>query len=205
MEKIEISICDDHDRFRKAIIDELSDYNIISINESCNGQECIEQLKKKLPEVLLLDLEMPIMDGNSTLSYIKENIPSLKVLILSAYDDKRIMENYIYRGANGYLPKEFISSDVSILVEGIKEIKNNKTFFYSYNPKGALKFTKRETDIIPLLYDCKTSKEIANVLGLEEKNVNKLRSQLHKKTNSRNATEFIKYCIERGLQFLGKK
>jgi DNA-binding NarL/FixJ family response regulator len=95
MEKIEISICDDHDRFRKAIIDELSDYNIISINESCNGQECIEQLKKKLPEVLLLDLEMPIMDGNSTLSYIKENIPSLKVLILSAYDDKRIMENYI--------------------------------------------------------------------------------------------------------------
>ncbi|MDP1803006.1 MAG: response regulator transcription factor, partial [Bacteroidota bacterium] len=187
-EKIEIILVDDQSRFRKAIIEELKEYNIFVIAEAVNGKECIEQLKENLPDVVILDIEMPVMDGSETYNYIKEHFPRTKVLMLSQYDETGMMENYIHRGVNGYLSKNFVSSHVQILAEGIRTLKNNGTFYYSYDPKSALKYTKRETNLIPLLYECKTSKEIGKILGLEEKKVNKIRRQRHKKTNSRNAT-----------------
>lgn len=204
-ERIEIILVDDQERFRKAILAELADYNISAISQANNGNECLEQLSNSNPDVVVLDLEMPQMDGSKTFDHIKEKFPNTKVLILSQHDDPGIMDNYIHRGVNGYLPKSFVSSDVEVLAKGIKAVKNNETFYYSFDPSNPLKYTKRETQIIPLLYECKTSKEIGQIIGIEEKQVNKLRHQLHKKTNSRNATEFIKYCVERGLKFLGKK
>lgn len=204
-ERIEIILVDDQERYRKAILEDLKDYNIFATSEASNGFECLEQLKNITPDVVVLDIKMPGMDGGETFNHIKEIFPSTKVLVLSLYDDNGIMENYIHRGVQGYLPKSFISSDVSVLAKGIRAIKNNETFYYSFDPSNPLKYTKRETQIIPLLYECKTSREIGEIVGIDEKQVNKLRRKLHKKTKTKNANEFIRYCVEKGLKFLGKK
>lgn len=204
-ERVEIIFVEDQERFRKTVLEDLKEFNIFCIGEASNGIECLEQLKHSTPDVVVLDIEMPDMDGCKTYNHIKEKFPGTKVLMLSLYGDNGMMENFIHRGVQGYLPKNFISSDVSVLAKGIRAIKNNETFYYSFDPYNPLKYTKRETQIIPLLYECKTSKEIGEEVGIDEKQVNKLRHQLHKKTNSKNANEFLKYCIEKGLRFLGKK
>ena len=205
MDKITVVFVDDQIRFRKAIIEDLCRFGIQIVGEASNGQECLDILAKLRPDVVLLDLEMPRMDGNKTFNLIKENYPLTKVIILSQYDEQGIMENYIHRGVHGYIPKNFIMDDVAHLVEGIRVVKNTGKFFYSYDASNPLKYTKRETEVIPLLCDCRTSKEIGNQLGLKEKQINKLRQKLHQKTKSRNSTEFVKYCIENGLKFIGKK
>lgn len=203
--KIEIIFVDDHLRFRKSIIEELISLDINVIGEASNGEECIQLLKTKSPDVLVLDLEMPVMDGNETFNFVKEKYPQLKILILSLHDEWGMVENYMRRGVKGYLPKSFVAEGVSILADGIKQIHEGKTYFYSYDKSNPLRYTKRETEIIPLLVECKTSKEIGQEIGIPERQVNKIRTQLQKKTNTRNATQFIKYCIEKGLKYLGKK
>jgi DNA-binding NarL/FixJ family response regulator len=204
-EKIEILFVDDNERLRKSISDELEEHNIFTIATALNGQECLDKLKIIKPHVVVLDLEMPVMDGNEAFNHIKKNYPEMRVLILSSYYEEGMIDNYIHRGVKGYLPKKFIATNADILAMGIRAIHNSETFYYSYDPTSSIKYTKRETEIIPLLVCCKTSKEIGHELGIDEKRVNKFRDQLHRKTNSRNAPEFIKYCIEGGLKYLGKK
>jgi two-component system, NarL family, response regulator DegU len=196
---------DDQPRYRKSILQELQEYNIIPIGEASNGIECLSLLKKITPHVILLDLEMPVMDGNKTFDRIKELYPEMKIIILSQHDDTGVMENYISRDAHGFLPKRFIEINVNILADGIRAVNSGERFFYSYDPASAIKYTKKEIEAIPHLLESKTSKEIAVELGMEEKKVNKIRGQLLKKTNTRNATAFITYSIQKGLKYLGKK
>jgi len=195
---------DDQPRYRKSVLQELKEHNIMPIGEASNGVECLALLKKVVPHVIILDLEMPIMDGNETFDKIKKLYPGMNVIILSQHDDNGVMENYMRRGAKGYLPKQFIDTEVGILAEGIRAVNGGKTFFYSYDPTSPIKYTKKEIDLMPYILDHKTSKEIATELGMEEKKVNKLKSQLHKKTDSRNATAFVSYSLKKGLKYLGK-
>jgi DNA-binding NarL/FixJ family response regulator len=203
-EKIDIIIAEDHERFRKSILQELEAHSIFPLAEASNGLELIEHLESITPDVILLDLEMPEMDGNTAFKNITEKYPGIKIIILSQHDEQGMIENYVQRGAKGYLPKQFVASNVNILAEGIRTVHGNGTFYYAYDPSARFKYSRREIEIIPLLYDCKTSKEIGSKLGLPEKRINKVRDRLYKKTNSRNSTEFVKYCVQKGLKFLGK-
>ena len=203
--KIKVLYVDDQARYRRSLIQDMTEFGIIAVGEASNGIECLEELKSILPDIVVLDLEMPKMHGSETFNQIKLLYPELDVIILSQHDDTGLMENYIYRGAKGYLPKRFIDSDVRILAEGIKAIKNGQTFFYSFDPDNAIRYTKKEVEVITHIMECKTSKEIADKLGMNTKKVDKLITQLHKKTKTRNAPEFIKYGIHKGLSYLDKR
>jgi DNA-binding NarL/FixJ family response regulator len=204
-DSIKIIIAEDHYWFRKAIVDELIEHGILPIGEAENGIELLRHLETKSPDVILLDLEMPEMDGNKTLATLSQKFPDVKVIILSQHDEEGLIDNYIKRGVKGYLPKRFVSSNIKILAEGIKDVYNCGHFYYAYDPSNSkIKYSRREIEIIPLLYACKTSKEIGAEVGIPEKRINKVRDKLYKKTKSRNSTEFLKYCIEKGLRFLGK-
>jgi DNA-binding NarL/FixJ family response regulator len=205
MGSINVVIIDDAELYRKEIPNALLEYDIITLGVAANGIEGLNVLKEVRPDVVMLDLEMPLMDGSATFDLIKELHPTTKVLILSQYDEDGIVENYMHRGAHGYLPKIFVFSNFEVLAEAIKAIVDCKKFFYQYNPNSSLKYTKRETKIIPMLIESKTSKEIGAALGIDEKQVSRVRNSLYKKTNSRNATEFMKYCLKKGLEFLGRK
>jgi two-component system, NarL family, nitrate/nitrite response regulator NarL len=200
-----IIFIDDQARFRRAVIQELKEHSIAAIGEADNGQNGLLLLKTIIPDVIILDLEMPVMDGNETFDTLKKLFPKMKVIILSQHDDTGVMENYISRGAKGYLPKKFIELNVGILAEGIKTVREGQTFFYSYDPKSAIKYTKRETEAIPLILQSETTKKIASELGVGVGRVKKLKTDLYRKTKTRGLTQFIKYGIVKGLSYLGKK
>jgi DNA-binding NarL/FixJ family response regulator len=199
-----IIIAEDHDLFRSTVVKELKRLGIHVMAEASNGRHLLELLETLHPDIVLLDLEMPEMDGNKAFSVIKEKFPKLKVIVLSQYTDNGLMENYRARGADGFLAKNFISSNIDILAREIRVVKSAGKSFYLVDPETKrLKFSKREVEIIPLICKGETSKEIANRLGIGEKAINKHRKELYKKTNTRNSAEFIYYALKRGLDFLG--
>lgn len=203
--KIEIIIAEDSTLFRNAVAAELEEFNIRTIAHAANGKELLKLLKTNDPELVLLDLEMPVMNGNDAFTAIRKKFPKLKVIIMSQYDDNGLMENYMARGACGFIPKNFLSNDIEILSNGIKTVSGNGTYFYSYDPKSKVKYTRREAEVIPLIFEGKTNKEIAVELKLGEKSIEKHRKNIYQKTASRNMAVFITKSVKKGLEYLGKK
>lgn len=204
-EIITLLYIDDQPRYRRTILQDLKDYNIAALGEASNGKEGLLLLENVTPHVVLLDLEMPEMDGSETFNKIKKIYPELKVIILSQHDDPGLIENFKQRGVYGYIPKRVVESDIRLLAEAITTVKKSSFYFYSKDTIPNFTYTEKEIAVIPHLMDAKTSKEIASELGMEEKKVNKLRSQLHRKTQSRNAIAFITYSLKKGLKYLRKK
>jgi two-component system nitrate/nitrite response regulator NarL len=203
-ELIEIVVAEDSHLWRKTIIKELEQYHIKTVGEAETGKELLIKLQQQLPHVVILDLEMPEMDGNEAFNLMKEKYPTLKVIILSQHDDISLMENYVQRGAAGFLSKQAISGDLKLLADGIRAVFHNRPFNFSNSSGHEILYTRRETQIIPLLCHGKTSKQIAEELGLAEKTVEGYRKKIYKKTKTKNALEFIRYGIKKGLEFLGK-
>ncbi len=203
-EKVDIIIAEDHPLYRSTIIKELKCFNINCIGEAANGKELFNFLDPSKSSIVLLDLEMPEMDGKQALLKIKAEYPLVKVLIVSQYDDLNIIQHFQELGADGYLPKNYISDDLKVLADAICDLSSNKKHFvYFSSDKKYIKYTKRERELIPLICDGKTSKEMASSLGLGEKAIEKHRTNLLEKTGSKTVATFIKFSIRRGLDFLG--
>ena|SRR6218665_2492137 len=199
-----IIIAEDHELFRSTIVKELKRLGVQVMAEASNGRHLLDLLETLNPDIVLLDLEMPEMDGNTAFTAIKLKFPQLKIMVLSQYTDSGLMENYRARGADGFLSKNFISTNIDVLAREIRVVKNAGKSFYLAEPETKkFKFSKREVEIIPFICKGETSKEIANRLGIGEKAINKHRKELYKKTNTRNSAEFIYYALKRGLDFLG--
>jgi DNA-binding NarL/FixJ family response regulator len=208
MEKpIQIIFCEDKPRFRKAILDSLEDSSIICIAECGNGKELLEQLTHKKPDVVLLDLEMPVMDGNETMKCISEKYPGVRVIILSMHYEYLLVEDYITRGASGYIPKDEIAGNIGLLIDGIKKVNSGETFIHhlSQEKDPLNNYTPTQKVIIPLICEGKTNKQIAEELNILERSVEKQRQKIYEKTNVSKATDFFKYAFSKGLQFLGKR
>ena len=106
MSLIKVAIADDHKIFRKGVILSLRPYaNIKFVMEAENGQELIDGLPESNPDVILLDLKMPVKDGIETTKYINKHFPSVRIIILTMYEDERFVGHLMDSGANGYLLK----------------------------------------------------------------------------------------------------
>lgn len=206
---ITILFAEDNERYRKLIINELALFNIVCIGEANNGRELLNLLRFEDPNVILLDLQMPEMDGNETMSRITELYPQAKVIILSLYADSLLMENYLERGAKTYLPKDEISGNISLLVEAIRKTHKDSLFKLDLDRKrqslpSEETFTIRQKEIIPLICDGLTNKEIAKEIGILERSVEKQRRKIYDKTNSQKTSGFLKNMVLRGLHLLGR-
>lgn len=205
-EQVEIIIAEDHALYREALVKELFPYNINCVAQASNGNELLKILVSKRDAIVLLDLEMPEVSGKEALVVIRDKFPLVRVLIISQYDDQNVIDHFKLFGVAGYLPKNYISGDVRALADAIVEItKGKKHFVYRNDDKKYVKYTKRELDLIPLICDGKTTKQMANELGIGEKAIEKHRSNLLEKSNTINVATFIKYSIKRGLDFLGNR
>lgn len=120
---ISIAIIDDHNLFRQGMISLLSEFKEIQIVfDASNGQEMKDKIGcHPLPEVILMDINMPVMDGYESTSWIKEHYPQIKVLALSMFDDDKPIINMLKSGAGGYLLKESKTSDVVAAIKTINE------------------------------------------------------------------------------------
>lgn len=206
MDKIKIIIIDDHLLFSQSLsylIGSFKEFTVIG--NYTNGKEYVNShsAESVKPDIILLDVNMPIMDGVETMMWIKENQPDLKVLALSVNDDEDTIMKMITKGAKGYLLKD---THPTIFREALLEVYN-KGFYYSEmvsdflinklennNSKVALK--DREVEFIKLACTEKTYKEIASEMCLSPKTVDGYRETLFQKLEIKTRIGLVLYAMK---------
>ncbi len=202
MDKIKIAIVDDHQLFRDGI------YSLLSLNEhfavilsANNGRSFFEQLAKdNLPDVILLDLTMPEMDGFEVLKRLRKDYKTIKTIALSMHDDGNYIMKCARSGAYGYLLK---NTDPDELVAAINQVYAGKKYFnkaisdrminiMAIEGSTTKKLSARETEILNLIAKGHTTKEIASQLYISTRTVETHRVNMMKKLSVKNVAELIK-------------
>lgn len=200
-----IIFTDNVEKYRKIILEELKPFGISCIGEAGNGLELLRLLPKLKPDVVLLDLEMPVMDGNEALNEVMKKFPETKVIILSMHYEQLLVEDYLKRGAKGYIPKDEIAGDMSLLAEGIKKVQAGEIFVHHLPEEkqvASIRYSLKQKQMAPLMCQGFTNEEIASELSMGVRGVEKQRSKIYSKVGGK-AIDFYKYAFSRGLQFLG--
>ncbi|ARS34364.1 response regulator [Pontibacter actiniarum] len=122
-----LAIADDHNLFRKGVLELLKAFEEITlVADACNGAELLEKIEPHLPDVVVLDLEMPEMDGVATSRYLLSKYPDVKILIMSTYGDEALVDNLLEEGVRGYLLK---NSEPDELRQALQALKASKGYF----------------------------------------------------------------------------
>ncbi len=202
---IEIIIADDHKMIREGIRQLLElDGEISVIAEADDGRQCIELLKKKKPDVLLLDINMPNMNGLEVLQALKEKGIDQKVLILTIHNEVEYLLKAVEIGVNGYVLKD---SNSDVLKKAIMTVCKGESYIQpslvpylkmSLNKKQRKPndLTRREVEVLKLLARGLFNKEIADTLSISEKTVKNHVSSIFKKINVSDRTQAAVYAIK---------
>ena len=198
-----VLVVDDHALLRTGvanIINQESDLHVVA--EASNGLEAVEAFERHHPDVTLLDLRMPVMEGVEAVRQIRERDPHAKVIVLTTYDTDDDISRALKAGAKAYVLKD-ISADG--LIACIHDVLAGKTYLA---PAAAAKLaegvtrvhlTPRELATLRLLADGKANKEIANELGISERTVKTHLGHLFEKLGVTSRTEAVKIATRRGL------
>jgi DNA-binding NarL/FixJ family response regulator len=212
-EPIKVIIADDHVLYRAGVKTALSSKKDIKvIAEADNGVHLLNMLKMIQPDVILLDIQMPIMDGISALPEIKKNWPHIKVIMLTFMDDHSMITKLMELGANSYLAK---TSDSEIIYEAIKTCFEQEYYFNSLTNKALLTNLKQRNTVVPqnqtlqeanlndkemtilkLMCEEKSTKEIADLVDLSPRTVEAIRDKLKVKTGAKTTAGLIMYAVK---------
>jgi DNA-binding NarL/FixJ family response regulator len=210
MSKIRILVVDDHAILRDGIRALLGLHDDIEIvGEASEGKEAIEKARELSPDVVVMDIAMPGMDGLEATRRITKKNPKARMLVLTQYDDKEYILSAIKAGASGYVPKRALGTD---LVSAIRAIYKGDSFLYPSAAAALIedyrqqaggepydRLTAREREILKLIAEGHTSREIADMLLISLKTVLGHRTKLMEKLDLHNRTELIKYAMRKGL------
>jgi len=210
MSKIKVLIVDDHALLREGIRSLLASHDDIEIvGEATNGSEALEKVREVAPDVILMDIAMPIMDGLEATRRIRKQNPNVRIIILTQYDRKDYVLSSIKSGASGFIPKNVIISE---LVSAIRTAHSGDAFLHpsvakmviedylrQVEPSPYDRLTDREREVLKLVAEGLTNQEIANLLSVSVKTVLGHRTSLMEKLGIHNRTELIKYAIRKGL------
>jgi DNA-binding NarL/FixJ family response regulator len=215
MKKITVLLSDDHTVLRKGLrllLDAEPDIHVVG--EASDGHESVREAKRLKPNVVLQDLAMPLLNGLEAARQIAKEVPTAKILILSAYTDDAYIEQAIRVGAAGYLMKETAGED---LLRAIREIASGNAFFsppvarrllkqwQEKFPDGspvkaaAARLTGRQTEILQLIAEGYATKQIAGMLSLSIKTVEKHRQDLMNTLNIHNIATLTRYAVSSGV------
>jgi len=214
VEKIKLLVVDDHTIVREGIcaLLELSPETVV-LGEAANGKEALEMVEKLKPDVVLMDIVMPVMDGLQATRCICKEFPQVKVLVLTQYDDREHVFEVIEAGAVGFIDKTTVSSE---LVRGIRSVYRGDSFLsprvarylvedfqHEYperkNRDSYAQLTNREKEVLKLLAEGYTTREIADLLVLSPKTVEGHKTRLMAKLDLRNRVELVKYAMQKGI------
>jgi DNA-binding NarL/FixJ family response regulator len=212
--KIKVLITDDHALFRTGVKASLSHYpDIEFIGEAENGMQLLNLLKFLQPDVILLDIQMPIMDGIATLPEVKKILPHTKIVMLTMNDDVSMISKLMEIGANSYLTK---NSDSETIYEAIKTVHTKEYFFNEYTNKAMLsglrskrvvesslpdeaELSEKEIQVLKLMCDEKSTKEIADIVDISPRTVEAIRDRLKMKTGAKSTAGLILYAVKHGI------
>jgi len=214
MQKIKVLVVDDHTIVRDGICALLAlagDMEVVG--EAANGSEALKMVKELEPNVVLMDVAMPIMGGLEATRRIRKEFPRTKVLVLTQYDDKEYVFPIIEAGASGFISKVAASSE---LASGIRSVYHGDSYLspsvarllvedYQHGAGGRVsqdpyeQLTDRERDVLKLVAEGHTTQEIADMLVLSPKTVEGHRTHLMAKLGIHNRIELVKYALRKGI------
>ncbi len=221
MEKTKVLITDDHGVVREGLMAMLKTIDVIDVvGEAKNGMDAVEQTKKLLPDVILMDLRMPVMNGVEATRQIKREFPHIGIIALTMDEEQQHIFDLVRAGATGYLLKD---SDSSQIVDAIRAIARGDSLIHpSVASKILAEFsllagdkgkkclsvehdlTEREITVLRLVANGQTNKEVANGLELSEKTVKNHLGNIFHKLHVYDRTQAAVLAIRRGIIPLGK-
>lgn len=213
-EKIKVIITDDHALFRQGVKAALSfKTDIEFLGEAENGMQLLNMLKFLKPDVILLDIQMPIMDGIATLPEVKKILPDVKVIMLTMHNEITLITKLMSIGANSYLTKD---SESEVIYEAIKTCFENEFFFNEFTNRAMLtelrtqtnapakqednaELSENELHVLKLMCEEKSTKEIADIVEISPRTVEAIRDRLKIKTGAKTTAGLILYAVKHGL------
>ena len=210
--KIRILICDDHTLFVEGVKAMLrNELSLEIVGEARDGRQAVELVKQLKPDIILMDVSMPDMNGFDATRRVHESNSNVKVLILTMHDEEELVARCLEAGAAGYIIKDAPASQLLYAIETVQKgerylspnvlkkvvdgyVKNTNRPQTSYD-----RLTSREREILKLLAEGLTVKEIAVRLNLSVKTVEVHKHNLMKKIDVHDKTELIKYAIQKKL------
>jgi DNA-binding NarL/FixJ family response regulator len=210
MDKVKIMIVDDHNMLREGIRALLSVYDEIDVvGEAANGRDGIKKALECKPDVILMDLVMPDMDGLEATRRIRKKLPQTQVIFLTQYETKEYVLSAMKAGGRGYIPKKAVGSELlnAILVVAQGEYSLHPTAAtaivedYVKQPVTELydSLTAREREVLKLIAEGHTSRKISEILDISNKTARVHLAKVMQKLDIHNRTELIKYAIQKGL------
>ena len=213
MPQVRLLIADDHEIVRKglrAVLETQQGWAVVG--EAIDGRDAVEKAKQIKPHVIILDISMPLLNGLEATRQIAKQVPETKILILSFRESDSLIQNLLEAGALGYLSKSDATRD---LVPAVEALLRNKTFFTpkvgnmvmegylggglkavnrNSNP-GAPRLTTRQREIVQLLAEGKSTKEIAITLGIRLKTAETHRANIMRRLDFHSVTELVRYAV----------
>jgi len=210
MKALRILVADDHEVVRRgarAMLEAQPGWTVVG--EATNGQEAVEATKKLKPDVAILDISMPKLNGLEAARLILKEVPQTEVLILTMHESEELMREVLQAGAKGYVLKSDVGKD---LVAAVVALSHRKPYFTStvtemvlegYRShvlpnepdKGIPQLTARERQVAQLLAEGKCNKEVATALCIGVKTVETHRANIMRKLNIHSVTDLVRYAI----------
>lgn len=210
---VKIAVVDDHLLFRTGIVSLLKDYDHLDvIFQASNGVELLAMAAENPPDVVLLDIQMPEMDGIKATVRLKELYPDIKIIILTMHNEDEYIFDLMRKGANGFIPK---NKSLDVLVDAIDSVIE-KGYYYNDQITHALlnvndehlsvpgnahplELTGRELEIVKLICAQKSIREIANILEISPRTVDTHKNNIFLKTGAKNIIGVALYAVQNKL------
>jgi DNA-binding NarL/FixJ family response regulator len=212
--KLKVYIADDHTLFRKAMVNLLKTFKRVSeVKDAENGKELLTLIKYDAPDVAIVDLQMPVMDGSETCESIIQKYPDIKLIILTMHDSEKYILHMMEMGVHAFLLKNTDPDELEKAIYAVVE----KDFYHNdlvasvlrknvndkkYQKNPLLKSTElsdREKDIVRLLCQELTNKEIGDRLGLSERTIENHRYRILEKLTLKSTIGLVRYAYEYGI------
>jgi DNA-binding NarL/FixJ family response regulator len=210
---LRVLLAEDHQLVRqglRAMLEQETDIEIVG--EAQNGQEAVEMAKKYRPKIVVMDIELPRLNGLEATRRIVEEMPDVKVLVLSVHTDRRSVSKALRYGASGYMQKD---SAFEELARALRTVGRGKTYlspsitgvlvedYVRVIPKEVAakptNLTPREREVLQLIAEGHTTKEIASLLSVSVKTVETHRRNIMRKVNLHSVAELTKYAVQEGI------
>ncbi|MFY0255699.1 response regulator [Chitinophaga sp. 30R24] len=216
MAHIKVAIADDHKIFRSGVINTLIPYeNIRFVYEADDGQHLLQLMTTEQPDVILMDLKMPNMDGIEATIKVKETYPDVKVIILTMYEDDNFIVHLVENGANAYLlknaePEEiyeaictthdkgfYFNENVNLAL--LKKVLHKNKQQFKPTLKNEIQLNEREQEVLKLICNELTTQEISEQIFLSPRTVEGIRQKLLEKINVKNSVGLVLYAFRNGI------
>jgi DNA-binding NarL/FixJ family response regulator len=214
MDIVKVSIADDHKIFRKGVILSLRQYtNIKFVQEAENGQELIDGLAESNPDIVLMDLKMPVKDGIETTKYINKHFPSIRIIILTMYEDERFVGHLMDSGANGYLLKSTEPAEIKKAISDVMKTgfylnnfvnkilikKNYSKQKFNPNLNSEIVICESEKEVLTLVCMEYTAQEIAQKMEISARTVEAIKDRLMERFGVKNSVGLVFYSMKNSL------